>query len=281
MVMSILRPNPVADRPNSDILKNCLMQVSDASFSYDGQHNIFENINFSVQKGDVFCILGPNGTGKTTLIKCINGLMKLSSGKILFNEKNIYSLNKTEIAKNIGYIPQIHNSTFPFSVLDVVLMGRSPHLEMFASPGEKDIKIAEESLKTLNITHMRDVPYTEISGGEQQLVFLARILTQKPSVLLLDEPTSHLDFGNQMRTLNIIEKLAKSGLSIVMSSHFPDQAFISANKVALMKGKNFIDIGSPEEVINEENMEKIYDVQVKIVDIEHRKACIPLKINNE
>ncbi len=279
--MSILRPNPVADRPNSDILKNCLMQVSDASFSYDGQHNIFENINFSVQKGDVFCILGPNGTGKTTLIKCINGLMKLSSGKILFNEKNIYSLNKTEIAKNIGYIPQIHNSTFPFSVLDVVLMGRSPHLEMFASPGEKDIKIAEESLKTLNITHMRDVPYTEISGGEQQLVFLARILTQKPSVLLLDEPTSHLDFGNQMRTLNIIEKLAKSGLSIVMSSHFPDQAFISANKVALMKGKNFIDIGSPEKVINEENMEKIYDVQVKIVDIEHRKACIPLKINNE
>jgi iron complex transport system ATP-binding protein len=281
MVMSILRPADIADSSDAEILKNSLMQVSDASFSYDGQHNIFENINFSVQKGDVFCILGPNGTGKTTLIKCINGLMKLSSGKILFNEKNIYSLNKTEIAKNIGYIPQIHNSTFPFSVLDVVLMGRSPHLEMFASPGEKDIKIAEESLKTLNITHMRDVPYTEISGGEQQLVFLARILTQKPSVLLLDEPTSHLDFGNQMRTLNIIEKLAKSGLSIVMSSHFPDQAFISANKVALMKGKNFIDIGSPEEVINEENMEKIYDVQVKIVDIEHRKACIPLKINNE
>ena len=279
--MSILRPTPVADRPNSDILKNCLMQVSDASFSYDGHHNIFENINFSVEKGDVFCILGPNGTGKTTLIKCINGLMKLSSGKILFNEKNIYSLSKSEIAKNIGYIPQIHNSTFPFSVLDVVLMGRSPHLEMFASPGEKDIKIAEESLKTLNITHMRDVPYTEISGGEQQLVFLARILTQKPSILLLDEPTSHLDFGNQMRTLNIIEKLAKSGLSIVMSSHFPDQAFISANKVALMKGKNFIDLGSPEEVITEENMEEIYDIQVKIVDIKHRKACIPLKVNVE
>ncbi|MDO9043747.1 MAG: ABC transporter ATP-binding protein [Methanobacteriaceae archaeon] len=279
--MSILRPSTIADRPNSDILKNCLMQVSDASFSYDGQHNIFENINFSVEKGDVFCILGPNGTGKTTLIKCINGLMKLSSGKILFNEKNIYSLNKTEIAKNIGYIPQIHNSTFPFSVLDVVLMGRSPHLEMFASPGEKDIKIAEESLKTLKITHMRDVSYTEISGGEQQLVFLARILTQKPSILLLDEPTSHLDFGNQMRTLNIIEKLAKNGLSILMSSHFPDQAFISANKVALMKGKSFIDIGSPEEVITKENMEEIYNIKVKIVDIEHRKACIPLKVNGE
>jgi iron complex transport system ATP-binding protein len=281
MVMSILRPSTIADRPNTDILKNCLMQVSDASFSYDGQHNIFENINFSVEKGDVFCILGPNGTGKTTLIKCINGLMKLSSGKILFHEKNIYSLSKTEIAKNIGYIPQIHNSTFPFSVLDVVLMGRSPHLDMFASPGEKDIKIAEKSLKTLKIIHMRDVPYTEISGGEQQLVFLARILTQKPSILLLDEPTSHLDFGNQMRTLNIIEKLAKSGLSIVMSSHFPDQAFISANKVALMKGKSFIDIGSPEEVITKENMEEIYDIKVKIVDIEYRKACIPLKVNWE
>jgi iron complex transport system ATP-binding protein len=259
-------------------IENPLMEVSNASFSYDGKLNIFENINFSVEKGDIFCILGANGTGKTTLIKCINGLMKLSTGNVLINNQNILSLKQNEIAKNIGYIPQIHNSTFPFSVLDVVLMGRSPHLEMFASPGEKDIKIAENSLKTLNIEYMRDTPYTEISGGEQQMVFLARILTQQPSILLLDEPTSHLDFGNQMRTLNIIEKLAKNGLSIVMSSHFPDQAFISANKVALMKGKGFLDIGSPEEVITEENMEEIYNIQVKIVDIEHRKACIPLKV---
>ncbi len=125
---------------------------------------------------------------------------------------------------------------------------------------------------------MKDKPYTEISGGEQQLVFIARVLTQEPDVLLLDEPTSHLDFGNQIRTLNIIEKLAKNGLSVVMSSHFPDHAFISSNKVAIMKGKNFIDIGTPDEVITEENMEKAYGIKVKIADMDHRRACIPLKI---
>lgn len=256
---------------------NYLMKVINAEFSYDGKRKIFENINFSLEKGDVFCILGANGTGKTTLLKCLNGLMKLSSGEILLHNQDIYSLKHSDIAKNIGYIPQIHNSTFPFSVLDVVLMGRAPHLEMYSSPREKDFKIAEESLKTLNIYHMRDIPYTEISGGEQQMVFLARILTQQPKILLLDEPTSHLDFGNQIRTLDIIEKLSKKGLSVIMSSHFPDHALWSANKVALIKDKSFIDIGSPAEVINERNMREIYNIKVKIVDMGHRKACVPLK----
>lgn len=254
-----------------------LIEMINGTFSY-GNGNIFEDINFEVEKGDVFCILGANGTGKTTLIKCLNGLMKLNSGKVLLEGQDIYSLNHSDIAKNIGYIPQMHNSTFPFTILDVVLMGRAPHIDIFSSPSKKDIKIAEASLKSLNIYHMKDKPYTEISGGEQQLVFIARVLTQEPSLLLLDEPTSHLDFGNQIRTLNIIEKLATDGLSVIMSSHFPDHAFISANKVAIMKGREFIDIGSPEDVITEENMKKAYGIKVKIVDMEHRIACIPLKI---
>lgn len=257
---------------------NSLMEMRNCAFSYDEKDNVFEDINFSVGKGDVFCILGANGTGKTTLIKCLTGLMKLKSGDILLNNKNLYSLSNTEIARNIGYIPQIHNSTFPFTVLDVVLMGRSPHLDFLSSPLEEDVEIAEKSLETLNISHMRDKPYTEISGGEQQLVFIARVLTQQPSLLILDEPTSHLDFGNQIRTLDIIEKLARNGLSIIMSSHFPDQAFISANKVAIMKDKTFVDIGHPEDVITEENMEDTYGIKVKIVDIGDRKACVPLKI---
>lgn len=255
-----------------------LMEIINASFSYNGQENIFENINFTIEKGDIFCILGANGTGKTTLIKCLNGIMKLNTGEVLLNNKNIYSLSPAEIARNIGYVPQIHNSTFSFSVLDVVLMGRAPYLDLFESPSEDDYKIAEKSLETLNISYMRDKSYTEISGGEQQLVFIARVLTQEPSILILDEPTSHLDFGNQIRTLNIIEKLASKGLSVIMSSHFPDQAFISANKVAIIQGKNIIDMGTPEEVITRENMEKTYGIPVKIVDIGERRACIPLKI---
>lgn len=257
---------------------NPLMEIISAEFSYNGHDNVFENINFSVGEGDIFCILGANGSGKTTLIKCLNGLMKLKSGEVLLNNKNIYTLSQAEIAKNIGYIPQIHNSTFPFTVLDVVLMGRAPYLDLFESPAEKDYQIAEKSLKTMNISHMMDKPYTEISGGEQQLVFIARILTQEPNILLLDEPTSHLDFGNQIRTLNIIEKLTKKGISVIMSSHFPDQAFISATKVAILQGKEFIDLGTPVEVITERNMERTYGIPVKIVDIGDRQACIPLKL---
>lgn len=258
---------------------NQLMEIQNGSFSYDGENNIFRNINFSTDHGDVFCILGANGTGKTTLIKCLTGLMKLNSGTIILDGEDLDSLSAVSVAKKIGYIPQIHYSTFPFTVLDVVLMGRSPHLELFESPSEKDYKIARKALRSLNISHMEDKPYTEISGGEQQLVFIARVLAQEPDIMILDEPTSHLDFGNQIRTLKIIENLAKTGLSVIMSSHFPDHAFLSANKVAIMQDGSFLDVGSPEEVVTAENMEKAYGIKVEIADIHDRKACIPLKIN--
>jgi iron complex transport system ATP-binding protein len=254
---------------------NSLMEIKGCSFAYDDNENIFEDINFSVSSGDIFCILGANGTGKTTLIKCLTGLMKPNSGEIMINGQDMNSFSRPDLAKKIGYIPQIHNSTFPFTVLDVVLMGRSPHLAMFESPSEKDYEIALKALESLNISYMKDKSYTEISGGEQQLVFIARVLAQEPSILILDEPTSHLDFGNQIRTLNIIQKLASAGLAVIMSSHFPDHAFISATKVALMNEKRFIALGKPEDVITPENMKRIYGIDVKILDIGGRMACVP------
>jgi len=259
------------------IIKN-LLEVKNASFAYSEGKNIFENLSFKVQKGEIFCILGANGCGKTTLIKCITGISELTSGSINLNNKDMSTLKPSQIAKNMAYIPQDHNSTFPYSVLDVVLMGRSAHLEIFESPDEKDFKIAEKAIKSLNIEHLKDTPYSEISGGEQQLTFIARVLAQEPKLLVLDEPTSHLDFGNQIRTLNVIEKLAKNGLAIIMTSHFPDHALISGTTVAIMKNKNFIEVGSPEKVITSENMEKTYDISVKIVDIGERLACVPLNL---
>lgn len=254
---------------------NPLMEIKGCSFAYEDKENIIEDINFSVSSGDIFCILGANGTGKTTLIKCLTGLMSPHSGEILIDGRDMNSFSRADLAKKIGYIPQIHNSTFPFTVLDVVLMGRSPHLDMFESPSEKDYKIALKSLKSLNIDYMKDKPYTEISGGEQQLVFIARVLAQEPSILILDEPTSHLDFGNQIRTLNIIQKLASEGLAVIMSSHFPDHAFISATKVALMNEKRFIALGKPEDVITPQNMKRIYGIDVQILDVGGRMACVP------
>lgn len=263
------------------VLDAKLFEIKNISFSYDGEE-IFSNISFSIDKGDVLCILGPNGTGKTTLIKCLNGLHEINSGEILINGENIKKLSFKEISKHIGYIPQSHVPSFPFKVLDVVVMGRAPYLNLTDSPKKEDIEIALNSLKTLGINHLKDKEYTNLSGGERQLVFLARILCQQPDILILDEPTSHLDFGNQIKLLEIIDNLAKSGLSIIMSSHFPDHAFLSSNKVAIMKDKKFIDFGSPEEVVTEDNLKKAYSIDVKLIELDNnRKVCVPLKTNLE
>ncbi|WP_211272906.1 ABC transporter ATP-binding protein [Methanobrevibacter arboriphilus] len=263
------------------IFMDKILEIKNASFSYDNENNVFEDISFSISKGDVLCVLGPNGTGKTTLLKSLNGLNNLKSGEVILKGNPLNSLSFTEIAKVIGYIPQGHIPTFPFSVLDVILMGRSPYLGLTESPGEKDIKIAENVLKNLNILHMANREYTNLSGGEKQLVFLARVLAQEPDLLILDEPTSHLDFGNQIRFLEIIDNLSKKGLTILMSSHFPDHAFISSNKVAIMKDKHLIDFGTPENVITEKTLKFLYNIDLELLEISNnRKICVPIKSNS-
>ncbi|MDL2246108.1 ABC transporter ATP-binding protein [Methanobrevibacter sp. OttesenSCG-928-K11] len=256
---------------------NKLIEAKNISFSYQYGESIFENVNFNIEKGEVLCILGPNGTGKTTLIKCLNGLNNVSNGEINIKGKSIKQYSFKEISKIIGYIPQQHTPTFPFNVFDVVLMGRSPYINLTESPKEEDIKITEKALKTLGIYNMKDKEYTNLSGGERQLVFLARVMAQGTEVLILDEPTSHLDFGNQIRFLEIIEKLAKSGLAVIMSSHFPDHAFSSSTKVAIMKNKSFIDFGKPNDVVTEENLKKAYNIDIKLLELDNRKVCVPIK----
>ncbi len=256
-----------------------LFDVKNISFDYGGEE-IFSSISFSIEKGDVLCILGPNGTGKTTLIKCLNGLHDIKSGEILINGENINNLSFKQISKHVGYIPQSHVPSFPFKVFDVVLMGRAPYLNLTDSPKTEDKEIALNALKTLGIEDLKDKEYTNLSGGERQLVFLARVLCQKPDILILDEPTSHLDFGNQIKLLEIIDNLASTGLSIIMSSHFPDHAFLSSTKVAIMKDKKFIDFGTPDDVVTEENLKKAYSIDVKLMELDdERKVCVPLKTN--
>ena len=161
------------------VVEDKILEVNNISFSYE-DNLIFENISFSIKKGDVLCILGPNGTGKTTLIKCLNGLHDIDSGEILINGENIETLSFSQISKHIGYIPQSHVPSFPFTVFDVVLMGRAPYLNLTQSPRAEDEKIAIKSLKTLGVYDLKDKEYTNLSGGERQLVFLARVLTQQP-----------------------------------------------------------------------------------------------------
>jgi iron complex transport system ATP-binding protein len=262
-----------------------VLRVEDAEFYYNNAHKEgFKDVSFSLNRGEVMCILGPNGCGKTTLLKCLIGLLKLNKGRVWLDDQEIDKLGRRGVAKLVGYIPQLHQPIFPFSVFDAVLVGRSPHLNYLESPGRKDEEIAEMAIDAMGIAGLKDRPYTQLSGGEMQLVIFARVLAQQPSLLLLDEPTSHLDFGNQVRVLHIVERLASTGLPVIMTSHFPDHAFLSSSKVAIMKDHKFLAVGSPDDVITEDSMERIYGIKVKIIDVEapiHRRICVPLGGNGE
>ena len=257
-----------------------MLKVENAEFYYNATHESgFKQVSFSLKPGQVLCILGPNGCGKTTLLKCLTGIFKLNKGSVWLDGIDIARLGAA-IARKTGYVPQMHQPAFPFSVLDAVLVGRAPHLGFLESPGKKDYDIAETAIEALGISHLKNRVYTDLSGGERQLVVFARVMAQQPSLLLLDEPTSHLDFGNQIRVLRLVEELASSGLPIIMTSHFPDHAFLISSKVAVMKKGEFLAFGPPEEVITEANLESIYGVKVKVVDIDESvgyRVCVPVK----
>lgn len=256
------------------------LEVKSAVCGY-GTKKAVENISLSVQSGEILCLLGPNGVGKTTFLKSILGFLELLDGEILLNGVSIHRLPKRRLAKVVGYVPQAHTPPFPFTVLDVVLMGRTAHMGMFASPSIEDREIAEQALETLGISFLKDRIYTEISGGERQMVLIARALTQQPEILIMDEPTSNLDFGNHIRVLEQINKLSRKGLGVIMTSHFPNHAFLCSTKVALMQRNNVFTLGSVDEVVTEENLRAAYGIDVKITSMVNQfgqeiKTCVPI-----
>lgn len=256
------------------------LEVKNAICGY-GTKIVVKDISMDVSSGEILCLLGPNGVGKTTFFKTILGLLKLKGGKVLLDGENIHNWSRNQLAKTIGYVPQAHTSPFPFKVFDVVLMGRTAHLSMFSSPTKEDMKIAEEVINTLKISYLKDKIYTEISGGERQMVLIARALAQKPKILIMDEPTSNLDFGNQIRVLEQINELSQKGLAIIMTSHFPNHAFLCSAKVALMQKNNIFTVGNVDEVITENRLKEAYGINVKIITTidskgEKIKACIPM-----
>jgi len=256
--------------------------LEDGAFSYDGRRAIFSALNLSLHSGEIFCLLGPNGCGKTTLLRCLNGLLPLATGKVVLDGQGLDSLNEMERARRMAFVFQEENLLFSYSVLEIVRMGRAPHLGFFASPSKKDTQIAEAALETVGLADLREKPYTEISGGERQLALIARALAQEPEILLLDEPTSHLDFGNQMLILETIHRLSEArNLSVIMATHFPEHALLVSNKVALMKAGSFVAEGQADRVITAAALKDLYGVAVEVVSVTNGdgatvKAIVPV-----
>lgn len=247
-----------------------LIEAKNVSFGYD-RHDVFQDINFRVKKGEIFFLLGPNGCGKTTLLDCVLGLLKPGNGSILVNGTNIMDIRPEAIAKQIAFVPQSHEKTFPYKVIDIVLMGRASYIGLFGSPSEQDVAIAEEALQLVGISRLRDRRYTQLSGGEGQLVMIARALAQKTPLVVMDEPTAHLDFKHELIILETIVELVKeAGVAVLMATHFPNHAFYFENnniatRVALMNKGNFLAVGSASEVLSEENLKLLYNINAQVV----------------
>ena len=261
------------------------IQAENIAFSYSQEmaRAVFRNVSLTVQSGDVFCLLGPNGIGKSTLLKCLSGILRIQQGRIFLNGRDLSEFKLPDVAKHIGYVPQGLTSAFPFRIKDIIVMGRAPHLSVLASPSRADMEIAYKAMETVGVAHLADRPCNGVSGGEWQLTLIARALVQEPQILLLDEPTSHLDMGNQLKILQVIKDLANDGMTIVMASHFPDHAFLVANVVAILNNGQIAHMGAPDEVITEKNLKATYGVDVRVVQLEEgglRKACFPALSNS-
>ncbi len=243
-----------------------MLSIRNATFAYS-KKAVFRDLCLETDEGGFYCILGPNGCGKTTLLKCLAGILPLNQGRVYLNNTDLSQLHRNSIAKLIGYVMQEQETVFPFTVQQMVAVGRAPYVGLWASPSAEDMTIVEEVIEQIGLTKLRDKKYIELSGGEKQLVMIARVLAQKPKVLLMDEPASHLDFKNQERVMQLVKKLSLSGITVIMTTHFPNHAFAYADRVAIIHEGNILADGPTKSVMTEENLSTAYEMPISILTV--------------
>lgn len=257
------------------------LSVENLSFSY-GCAEVLRDISFSAAGGELLSVLGCNGAGKSTLFKCILGLLGGYSGRILADGRDIKTLSMRQLASKTAYIPQLHYPSFNYSVFDMVLMGTAHRVSPMASPGEAERKRTRGALEQLGIEGLSERGYNHLSGGEQQLVLIARALAQEARTLILDEPTASLDFGNRIRVLEKIRELASGGYTVIQSTHDPENAFMYSDRVLAIKSGRVIAGGTPCEILTSDLMRELYGVEVEVrsLDGDKIRICIPKNWRN-
>jgi iron complex transport system ATP-binding protein len=254
-----------------------VLSATGLRFAYPGGPLLLDGVSLALASGRSLCLLGPNGTGKTTLLRCLLGLERPAAGRIEVNGRDRAHLSPAEAARAMAYVPQDSDAVFAFLAYDVVLMGRSPHLAFMASPTGEDRRLAMNAMERLDIAFLAERPFQELSGGERQLVLVARALAQGATILVMDEPFSGLDLGNQVRLVAVIRGLARQGYAVLLTTHEPDHAFAVGGDVALLKDGRLTGPASPEDLLDAASLGSLYGTPVDVVRLANgQTVCVPL-----
>ena len=255
------------------------LRVEDLHFSY-GNLEVLKGVSFGVESSGFVSLLGPNGAGKSTLFRCMLGLLEPASGSVHICGRNIQTMPAVELSHRVAYIPQSHHPVFNFSVFDMVLMGTTSQLSPFATPGKQQRQLAEAAMERVGIAHLRDRGCSNISGGERQLALIARGIAQQAKILVMDEPSASLDYGNKLRVMKMIKDLTHDGYTVIQSTHDPDQAFLYSDQILALYDGKILANGTPRDTISSDLICALYGVDVEVCSM-HRddvRVCVPAHI---
>lgn len=251
-----------------------MLQVQSLSFQY-GERPILKDLSFGVPKGELCGLFGPNGCGKTTLFRCCLSFLRYD-GRVIVDGLDTHSLSVRALAKKIAYVPQEHQPPFPFKVFEIVLMARTPHLASgIFGISLKDKNKALAALEALGIADLAHLPYTQLSGGQRQLVLIARALAQETDIILLDEPTSSLDFHNQVRVWQVLREIARKGTTILACSHDPNHVAWFCDRVVMLHNQKIVAEGRPADVFEEKLLNALYQDSCRVISVDNMKVVLP------
>ena len=241
-----------------------IADIRSITFSYDTSRTILDGVTTSIDTGDLITLLGPNGTGKSTLLNCISGILKPSSGRVVLDGRDIREMTVREISRVIGYVPQNIQNNFDYTVYEYVLMGRVAHKRLLEYPDRDDREAANEAINTMGLGHLANRSFNRLSGGEQQQACIARALAQNPELIIMDEPTSALDFDNQVKVLKLAKNLSRMGYAVLMTTHNPEHALLLDSEAWMLDHDGKLSYGSSRELVNTEALSNLYSVDVRV-----------------